>query len=59
MNKLKILLLVFSLAEFSLLSSCVFPGPRGGNHGGLKANHGQMKSPENSGHHDNNGHHDK
>ena len=59
MKKSRILLFVLIFAGASLLTSCVFPGPGHGSHGGGKENHGQQKHHENNGHHDKDDHHDK
>ena len=58
MKKAKILLVVLVFSGASLLSSCVFPGPGHGSHGGGKEYHGQQKQHGNNGHHDKDDHHD-
>jgi hypothetical protein len=59
MKKLKILLLIFMVSSLTLLSSCLFPGPEHGSHGGGKEYHGQQKPHGNNGHHDKDDHHEK
>jgi hypothetical protein len=59
MKTLKNFLLILMLVSVTLLSSCMFPGPRHGNHGGMNPSHGQKVYHENNGHHDNGNHHKK
>jgi len=59
MKTLKIFLILIMFAATSLLSSCVFPGPGHGSHGGGKVKHEQQKQHENNGHHDKDDHHGK
>jgi hypothetical protein len=59
MKKLKILLLILMIYGTTFLSSCLFPGPEYGSHGGNYERHENHGHHDRDDHRDNDDHHDK